>query len=177
LKSKVCLVGESGVGKTSLIRKFVMNAFDDRYISTIGTKVCKKPMAFDYNGVQVAIDMMIWDIMGQSGFRTLLQDSYFNGASGIIAVCDATRRETLSALDGWIDSVRQVAGDVPMVLLANKSDLAGQVQVMLNDLELKGKRHKASSWHLTSAKTGENVAEAFQAIGAAMVQRQSKGAR
>jgi len=177
LKSKVCLVGESAVGKTSLIRKFVLNAFEDHYISTIGTKVCKKPMAFDYNGVQVAIDMMIWDIMGQSGFRTLLQDSYFNGASGIIAVCDVTRRETLSALDGWVDSVRQVAGDVPMVLLANKSDLSSQAQVSLSDLELKGVRHKASSWHLTSAKTGENVAEAFQSIGTAIVQRQSKGAR
>jgi small GTP-binding protein len=177
LKSKVCLVGESAVGKTSLIRKFVLNSFDDQYISTIGTKVCKKPMVFEHAGVQVAIDMMIWDIMGQSSFRTLLQDAYFYGASGIIAVCDATRRETLSALDGWVESVRQVAGDVPMVMLANKSDLKAQVQVSESDLELKARRHKASSWHFTSAKTGENVAEAFQAIGASLVQRQYKGAR
>jgi small GTP-binding protein len=177
LKSKVCLVGESAVGKTSLIRKFVLNAFDDQYISTIGTKVCKKPMAFEHGGVNVSIDMMIWDIMGQSSFRSLLQDAYFHGASGIIAVCDATRRETLTALDGWVDSVKQVAGDVPMVVLANKSDLSAKLQVSENDLELKSKKHKAASWHHTSAKTGANVAEAFQAIGAAIVHRQQRGAR
>jgi small GTP-binding protein len=177
LKSKVCLVGESAVGKTSLIRKFVLNSFEDKYISTIGTKVCKKPLTFEHAGVSVHIDMMIWDIMGQSSFRTLLQDSYFHGASGIIAVCDATRRDTLSALDGWVDSVRQVAGDVPLVILANKSDLTSHIQISENELELKSKKHKTPSWHFTSAKTGANVAEAFQAIGAAIVQRQSKGAR
>jgi small GTP-binding protein len=177
LKSKVCLVGESSVGKTSLIRQFVLNSFSDDYIVTIGTKVSKKSLSFEQGGVQMSVDMMVWDIMGQSSFRTLLKDSYFHGASGIIAVCDATRKDTLSALDGWVESVREVAGDVPMVMLANKSDLVGQIQVTLNDLELKGKRHKASSWHLTSAKTGENVAEAFQAIGSAMVLRHSKGFR
>lgn len=177
LKSKVCLVGESSVGKTSLIRKFVLNSFEDKYISTIGTKVCKKPLTFELGAVSVYIDMMIWDIMGQSSFRTLLQDSYFHGASGIIAVCDATRRDTLTALDGWVDSVKQIAGDVPLVILANKSDLTSHIQITENDLELKSKRHKTPSWYFTSAKTGANVAEAFQAIGAAIVQRQSKGAR
>ena len=177
LKSKVCLVGESSVGKTSLIRKFVLNSFEDKYISTIGTKVCKKPLTFELGSVSVYIDMMIWDIMGQSSFRTLLQDSYFHGASGIIAVCDATRHDTLTALDGWVDSVKQVAGDVPLVILANKSDLTSHIQISENDLELKAKKYRTPSWHFTSAKTGDNVAEAFQAMGAAIVQRQSKGAR
>ena len=117
LKSKVCLVGENAVGKTSLIRKFVLNSFDDEYISTIGTRVCKKPIAFELADVSIYIDMLIWDIMGNSDFRKLLQDSYFHGASGIMAVCDATRRDTLSALDGWVDSVRHIAGDIPLVNL------------------------------------------------------------
>jgi len=175
LKSKVCLVGENAVGKTSLIRKFVLNSFDDEYISTIGTKVCKKPITFELADVSIYIDMLIWDIMGNSDFRKLLQDSYFHGASGIMAVCDATRRDTLSALDGWVDSVRHVAGDIPLVILANKSDLSSQIQITEKILELKSKRYKTPSCFFTSAKTGENVAESFHAMGVAIVQGQNKG--
>jgi small GTP-binding protein len=169
LKAKVCLVGENAVGKTSLIRKFVLNSFDDEYISTIGTKVCKKSIAFELGDVSISIDMLIWDIMGNSDFRKLLQESYFHGASGIMAVCDATRRDTLSALDGWVDSVRHVAGDIPLVILANKSDLSSQIQITEKILELKSRKHKSPTCFFTSAKTGENVTEAFHGMGVAIV--------
>jgi small GTP-binding protein len=175
LKSKVCLVGENAVGKTSLIRKYVLNSFDDEYISTIGTKVCKKPIAFELADVSIYIDMLIWDIMGNSDFRKLLQDSYFHGASGIMAVCDATRRDTLSALDGWVDSVRHIAGDIPLVILANKSDLSSQIQITEKILELKSKKYKTPQCLFTSAKTGENVAESFQAMAVSIVKGYNKG--
>src|SRR2546430_10752896 len=97
MKVKVCLIGEAAVGKTSLIRRFVLDNFDDKYIQTLGTKVSKKELASpspDGTG-DLKIDMTIWDIMGQKGFRELLKEAYFYGARGIIAVCDVTRRETL----------------------------------------------------------------------------------
>src|SRR3989442_6262446 len=90
MKVKVCLVGEAAVGKTSLIRRFVLENFDDKYIQTLGTKVSKKELTSsspDGSG-ELKIDMTIWDIMGQKGFRELLKEAYFYGARGILALCD-----------------------------------------------------------------------------------------
>ena len=102
LKSKICLVGERGVGKSSLIRRYVLDQFDDKYVRTLGAKVEKKTMRLDVpeRHAQVDIYMAIWDIIGHVGFRQLLGDSFFNGAQGILAVADLTRRETLPVLTG-----------------------------------------------------------------------------
>src|SRR5437016_12484326 len=102
LKSKICLDGERGVGKSSLIRRYVLDQFDDKYVRTLGAKVEKKTMRIDVPGrhPQVDIAMAIWDIIGHLGLRQLLGDSFFNGAQGIRAVADLTRRETLLVLTG-----------------------------------------------------------------------------
>src|SRR5437870_337567 len=126
LKSKVCLVGDKAVGKTSLIRRYTINMFEEEYLTTIGTHVTKKETRVllpEYD-LLVDIDMMIWDIMGEKGFRELLKDAYFYGANGILAVADLTRRRTLDNLDDWIDGVEDVAGKVPILIAINKSDLA-----------------------------------------------------
>src|SRR2546427_11565351 len=97
MKVKVCLIGEAAVGKTSLIRRLVLDNFDDKYIQTLGTKVSKKELASpspDGTG-DLKIDMTNWEIMGQKGFRQLLQQAYFYGARAILAVCDVTPRTTL----------------------------------------------------------------------------------
>src|SRR5437667_3537955 len=100
IKTKVCLVGEAAVGKTSLIRRFVQDEFDDRYITTLGAKVSKREKAFETpDRTKIHMDMTVWDIMGEKGFRELLKDAYFYGANGIVAVADLTRRRTLDNLD------------------------------------------------------------------------------
>ncbi len=165
MKVKVCLVGEAAVGKTSLIRRFVLDNFDDKYIQTLGTKVSKKEMSagdVDPTG-SMKIDMTIWDIMGQKGFRELLKEAYFYGAKGILAVCDATRKKTLEDLDDWIEGVYSVTGKIPIEFLANKVDLAEQVQVTEDDMIQAAKAYD-SPFHLTSAKTGVNVELAFQSL-------------
>lgn len=168
LKVKVCLVGDSAVGKTSLIKKFVLDIFDDSYITTIGTKITKKTMIFDVDGKEITMDMMIWDIMGQASFRSLLQDAYFYGTHGVLAVSDATRPETANSLHDWMASTQQVVGDVPTIFLANKCDLERQVtQEQLNS-EVNQYGGKAM---FSSAKTGENVPEAFQALGVAIIDK------
>src|SRR5436189_2422343 len=114
IKTKVCLVGEAAVGKTSLIRRFVQDEFDDRYITTLGAKVSKREMAFETpDRTKIHMDMTVWDIMGEKGFRDLLKEAFFHGAKGVLAVADLTRRRTLDDLDDWIDSVEQVVGKVP----------------------------------------------------------------
>lgn len=165
MKVKVCLVGEAAVGKTSLIRRFVLDNFDDKYIQTLGTKVSKKEMSatnVDPSG-EMKIDMTIWDIMGQKGFRELLKEAYFYGAKGILAVCDSTRKKTLEDLDDWIEGVYSVTGKIPIEFLANKVDLKDAAEVTEDDMVQAAKAY-GSPFHFTSAKAGVNVELAFQSL-------------
>jgi small GTP-binding protein len=173
VSSKICLIGDGGVGKTSLIGRYVHNKFDDKYLKTIGTKVSSKEIVLDYpeSHVQVKLGAMIWDIMGQKAFRSLLQDAYFHGANGIIAVCDLTEEKSLINLSEWIDSVEKIVGNVPTVILANKTDLKNEIEVDPSKLKKMAERLNAQLL-FTSAKTGENVDLAFLAIATEMIRYQ-----
>ncbi|UCD92469.1 MAG: GTP-binding protein [Methanobacteriota archaeon] len=162
MKMKICLIGEGAVGKTSLIRRYVLDEFDDKYLQTLGTKVSKRELEIpvEHEGTLIKVDMTIWDIMGQKGFRELLKDAYFYGAKGIIAVCDVTRRATLEDLDDWIEGVYNVSGKIPIQFLANKADLEDEVSMNEKDLEQAAKAYD-SRYYFTSAKTGKNVERAF----------------
>ena len=166
LKSKICLVGEKAVGKTSLIRRYVLNMFEDHYLTTVGTKVSKKEMRLFHpeQDLLVDMDMTVWDIMGEKGFRELLKEAYFYGANGILAVADLTRRKTLDDLDDWIDGVEQVVGKVPIVIAVNKSDLTSEATYGERDVEQVARAFECE-YLLTSAKTGDNVEEAFRRLG------------
>ncbi len=170
VKAKVCLVGDVAVGKTSLIKRYVQESFDDRYVATVGTKVTKKTLAADWKGVPASIDLMVWDIMGEKGFRSLLRDAYFEGAHGVLAVCDLTRKETFYDLNNWVQMVRKQVGDVPIVFLGNKADLGERVVVSPEELARMGAILNAK-YFLTSAKTGRNVNEAFQTLAEAIGHR------
>ncbi len=162
MKVKVCLVGEGAVGKTCLIRRFIHDQFDDRYISTLGAKVSKKEVIVKNpkGDDEIAIDMTIWDIMGEKGFRELLKEAYFHGAQGILAVCDITRKDTLHELNDWIAAVNRVTGTIPVQFLANKADLKDQAKLGEADVRQVAETHK-SPFLFTSAKTGENVEAGF----------------
>jgi len=162
-KGKICLVGEYMVGKSSLIRRYVRNDFDDKYLMTLGAKVSKKEVDVLVDGTPVRANLAIWDFMGQEGFRELFQDAYFSGARGILAVCDLTRRTTLDALGPWVQSVRAVAGPIPMVLAANKADLTDKAELADRDLDRFAAAY-ACTFVRTSAKTGANVEETFRIL-------------
>ena len=157
---KVVLIGDPGVGKTSLIRRFVENSFSDKYIHTIGTKITKKVLEFP--DIESKVVLLVWDIVGQKSLALL--DSYFRGAAGVLAVCDITRDETLESLDEWVANLRKIAGDVPVVLLGNKSDLREAAMVDNQSVSIAARKFR-SPHYMTSAKTGENVELAFNAIG------------
>jgi small GTP-binding protein len=161
---KICLVGESEVGKTCLIRRYVLDQYDDKYISTVGTKITKKEIKIQLNDEPRDVTLMIWDIMGHQGFRHILQEAYFFGAQGIIAVCDITRERTLVDLYSWMDAVSCVAGEIPVAFFGNKYDLKDDRQLELNELKSFASRYENSLAYLTSAKTGFNVELGFRTL-------------
>jgi small GTP-binding protein len=166
IKTKICLIGEKAVGKTSLIKRYVLNMFDDRYITTIGTKVSKKEVVVQRpdQGLEVKVDMTIWDIMGEKGFRELLKEAYFYGANGVLAVADITRERSLADLDDWIDSTLKVAGKIPLIIAINKTDLEEAVQYGEKEVSQLARAFN-SPYVYTSAKSGDNVEEVFRKLG------------
>lgn len=177
-RKKVCLVGAPAVGKTSLILRYVKNAFNERYLRTLGTRVYSKTVtlpAADGEGPDTLI-LSIWDIMGQRGAREMLQQSYFFGAHGIMAVADITRPETYQDLWEWIGAVRHVVGGVPVQLAVNKVDLAPAQPKPAPDVR-KFAEAVGCRARFTSAKTGENVETAFQMLCAALLDEPPKWSR
>lgn len=159
---KVCLLGDGAVGKTSLVHRYVYDAFDDKYIMSFGTKVSKKTVEVS----DTVVDLLIWDILGQKTHESL-HGAYYRGAAGAIAVCDYTRRPTLDSISSWVSGFKAVVGDMPVILLANKSDLSRSYG--LEDVRAVGSSAGAEVLE-TSAKTGENVESAFSRLTSVMLE-------
>ena len=170
--AKICLVGDSAVGKTSLIKRYVFDEFDHTYLTTLGTKVTKREMVLHYSEQECEVDvkLLIFDIIGEKGFRRLLREAFFQGASGLMAVCDVTRGETLDSLEDWTRNAYEVTGKVPIHLMANKTDLKDDIAVSESEI-IKASRVLESPYDFTSAKTGENVEKVFEFITQRMVDR------
>lgn len=176
-KRKICLLGEGGVGKTSLIKRYVFDQFSDGYLITIGTKVTKKELKIKHPTTQeeLGVTMLIWDIMGQKGFREILRDAYFYGAQGAIAVCDITRKDTLDELEGWISSLFSVSKSVPLVFIGNKVDLVDQAELTFKDVRAFAANYEDPTVFLSSAKNGINVNLAFKTLAEKIVRRDNQG--
>jgi small GTP-binding protein len=158
IKKKICMLGAYAVGKTSLVRRFVEDRFSDRYVTTIGVKITKRELVLD--GTHMTL--MLWDLHGDDAFQTV-QMSYLRGSSGLLFVADSTRPETLDQVSELRARAAEALGDVPRLLLFNKSDLISEPEPDSAEL--------AAAWaiHRTSAKTGEGVEAAFQVLGRRMV--------
>ena len=180
VKGKICLLGDLAVGKTSLIRRYVLDTFDDKYITTIGTKVTKKRLLIEVPDKQKEVDLtlLIWDIMGQyqerlpttiSQFdRYIPQQNYFYNAKGAIVVCDLTRKSTFKNVKVWASSLFEVTGEIPLVIVGNKSDMKDKHEVEKEELMGYTKDFKAPVYQ-TSAKTGQNVEKIFYNLGELLV--------
>ena len=163
LMKKICLIGDGAVGKTSLIRKFVFDSFDDAYITTIGSKVTKKKVSIPYSGVNYHLTFMIWDILGQRVHNNL-HSTYYSGAAGAFIVCDVSRDETIQNLEEWIQVFRGVNKEAPVILLGNKSDLVTDIETAKGKIGRIADKY-GLKYHMTSAKTGDHVEESFNELG------------
>ena len=173
IKRKIVLLGDPSVGKTSLIKKYVLDVFDDKYLSTLGTKITSKKLIFQENEKSRNVDLalMIWDIMGQKEY-TLIHETAYQGAKGAIVVCDLTRKETFENLNNWISSLFNVTQIVPLIIVGNKSDLKDKVQYGEPELREIAAAYQAP-YYITSAKTGENVEASFIDLAKEMLQSQN----
>ena len=162
IQKKVCMLGATGVGKTSLVSQFVLSVFSDTYLTTIGVKVDKKTVSVDGRDVT----LLLWDIYGQDEFQTV-RASYLRGASGYLLVADGTRPLTLATARELQKVADGVVGRVPFVLVLNKSDLANEWHV--DDRALWRLAEDGWSVIRTSARTGEGVEEAFLTLAKRMV--------
>ncbi len=148
------MIGASGVGKTSLVSKFVHSIFSDKYLTTVGVKIDKKTVQLDGNDVT----LMIWDLAGDDDFQRL-QTSYLRGTSGYLLVADGTRRVTFEQILEIQTRVAETIPNAPFILALNKADLAPQWEV--NDSEINGLTSRGWKIIKTSAKEGAGVEEAF----------------
>jgi small GTP-binding protein len=164
---KVCLLGDFAVGKTSLVRRFVYNLFNDKYIATIGVKVSRKTVVVPRDDEVVELTMMLWDLAGSEEFNQV-RASYLRGAAGAVLVCDLTRPETLDSLRAYADDLLSVSPDAQLILAANKRDLADQQQLTPPQFETVAADLNAPSY-LTSAKTGDEVDTLFRHLGRLLV--------
>jgi len=162
LQKKICMIGSFAVGKTSLVRRFVESIYSDAYHTTVGVKVDKKVVQAAGNEVT----LVLWDIYGEDQLQKM-RWSYVRGASGYLLVADGTRRATLDKTMELEEKVRQEVGVIPFVFAVNKSDLAQEWELDAAREE----RPAMKSWRIlrTSAKSGENVEEAFAMLTQAML--------
>lgn len=166
LNSKICILGDFAVGKTSTVERFVNQQFSDKYLTTIGVKVDTCEMAV---GKDINLKLIIWDVAGTDRFGPL-ELAYLRGASGYIFVADGTRAQTIDAALELKVQAEERYGELPFVFLLNKSDL-------VHSWDVSDERHDELTRTLpglfvTSAKSGSRVDEAMTALGEMIVNRE-----
>lgn len=153
-QKKICTLGTSAVGKSSLVARFVKGIFSENYLTTIGVKIDKKSVAL--KGQKV--DLLIWDLNGEDRFQKLSMN-YLRGTAGYLLVVDGTRRNTLDAALALHHKAQASIGEVPLVVLINKSDRKDEWEI--EEADINEMRSRGWSVQETSAKSGAGVEKAF----------------
>lgn len=156
LQKKVCLLGATGVGKTSLIKQYVEGQFSEKYLTTLGVKVDKKVVSLN----DIDIQLMIWDLEGIDRYCGF-QPRYLRGASAYVIVVDRSRSQSL--VEGMeIHRMAQQATDAPAIMVTNKADLTTTWHWTPEELD--GYEKEFSHSFSTSAKTGQQVDALFNCL-------------
>jgi len=154
LAYKVVMVGDFGVGKTSLVKRFVDNSFSEEYLSTIGVSISKKAINDS--------TLMLWDIEGHTEFKPIFKQ-YLSGAKGFIVVADINRQNTIESIQRHIELCHSIVKNAPICIALNKSDIPhsldqNNIQTLEEISEFVVKVYK------TSAKEGSSVEDIFTAL-------------
>ncbi|MDO8056992.1 MAG: GTP-binding protein [Candidatus Hermodarchaeota archaeon] len=161
---KVPVAGDGAVGKTSLIVRYTQGTFTDTYKMTIGTSFAVKTVDLG----SVVVKLQIWDLAGQPHFGGV-RPLFYQGSTGVIYVFSVTDRASFDHLSGWLEEARKNAGNVPGILIGNKSDLANQRAVPREEAEAYAAQADLLYME-TSAKLDENVGDAFRNVAVTIIQ-------
>ncbi|MHA1460880.1 MAG: Rab family GTPase [Promethearchaeota archaeon] len=160
---KISIIGDGGVGKTSLIKKYTKGTFEKDYIKTIGAQFSK----YDKEINSDVVNLIFWDIAGQIDFKFLHPLFYKESRAGII-VCSLEANDlgtdSFSHIENWYNELKKYCGDIPVVLFANKVDLVEGNNIDTMQLQELVHKYNFLRYFITSAKTGQGVIEAFNAI-------------
>ena len=159
---KLIVCGTGAVGKTSTIKRFVQNNFEEGYLLTIGMEPSNHIIEIkDGQKENIPVNLLIYDVAGQRRFQ-ILREVFFRGAAGALFVFDLTRPQTLDELRDWHAQIMDRVGEIPIILLGNKSDLEDQIAIDYDQLEDKFiPEFNCRKYFETSAATGKNVYDAF----------------
>ncbi|MHA1723575.1 MAG: GTP-binding protein [Promethearchaeota archaeon] len=164
---KLILGGAGGVGKTSMVHRFVDNTFQSEYKSTIGTSIMEKECEFE--GLDSKVRFVIWDLAGQAQFARVRQKYLANAEAGFL-VFDVTRKETYDEIEQWLAEIKTASGTISLILIGNKIDLEDERQVSTEQGEELAKKLNIP-YIETSAKTGENINDAFKMLALQTIKR------
>lgn len=168
---KLILGGEGAVGKTSMVHRFVEDSFETDYKATIGTSIMKKQCEFE--SLESSVRFVIWDLAGQQQFQRVRQSYLANARAGVL-VYDVTRRNTYEKINNWHEEIKKNTDQISMILVGNKIDLVDDREVTPEEgKELAEKLNL--SYIETSAKTGENIEDAFRMLALQLIKKDIKG--
>jgi small GTP-binding protein len=162
IQKKICMLGGFAVGKTSLVSRFVRSIFSDKYLTTVGVKIDKKPLTVDGHDVT----LMLWDLYGQDEFQSI-QETHLRGTAAYLLVIDGTRPATLDMARELHQLATRVLGGVPFVVVLNKSDLIAEWR--LDTENVMASFPGSAAVVRASAKSGDGVEEAFVTLTRALV--------
>jgi Ras-related protein Rab-1A len=162
---KILIIGDSNVGKTSVLLRYVDDAFNPEFQTTIGVDF--KISTLEVNGK--IVKLQLWDTAGQDRFRNIVA-SYYRGANGVFLMYDVTNSESFQSVSKWFEESQQyLQANVPKLLVGNKSDLTSQREVSTEEGKALSQRLK-TDFIETSAKTSANVKEAFFMMAKSMLE-------
>eukprot|EP01088_Endostelium_zonatum_P008245 TRINITY_DN2092_c1_g1_i1.p1 TRINITY_DN2092_c1_g1~~TRINITY_DN2092_c1_g1_i1.p1 ORF type:complete len:212 (-),score=44.20 TRINITY_DN2092_c1_g1_i1:54-689(-) len=156
---KIVMVGDSGVGKSSLLLRYVENSFTDFFIGTSGVDYKTKKVVLE--GQEFCLEL--WDTAGQERFRTITT-SYYRGAKGVILVYDVSEPLSFNSARQWLSEIARYASKPVAMIVGNKSDLAGQQRVDPTEVQDFAEEYGGLPFMETSAKNGTNVEKAFDIL-------------
>lgn len=158
---KVIVIGEPGVGKTSLIRRLSANKFDSSYLLTVGMDPTEIQLTDNHERKR---KLVLWDIAGQERFRTM-REVFYRGAEAAVAVFDLTRPDSLPKLEKWIFEFKSyLISQKPIILLGNKVDMEDYISIEQDAIDKFVKKYDIDYYTATSAKTGASVIESFKKL-------------
>ncbi len=160
---KITVIGDSAVGKTSLIKQYTQNSFEDDYISTIGAQFSIYNEDIDGD----KCNLFFWDIAGEKEFK-FLRSQFYMESKAVILVYSLEENnqgiESLKHLNDWHEDIKKYCGEIPVIIFANKVDLIDEDNLDDSEIQKFVNKNNFIGVYRTSAKTGKGVTDAFQKI-------------